>query len=46
MKRVAPSPTTGSKDSIQRPGPHMIVANSKPVRHAVTGSAFVIRMLA
>jgi len=46
MKIVAPLPTTGSKDSVPRLGSHMTVANSKPVRHAVTGLAFVIRMLA
>jgi len=46
MKGVAPPPTTNSDDSIPRLGLHTMVANSKSVRHAVTGLAFVIRMLA
>ena len=46
MKGVAPPPTTSSDDSIPRLGLHTMVANSKSVRHAVMGLAFVIRMLA
>ena len=46
MKRVAHLPTMGSKDSVPGLESHTMVANSKPLRHAVTGLAFVIRILA
>lgn len=46
IKGVAPPPTMDSDNSTPRLGSHMMVANSKSARHAVTGLAFVIRMLA
>jgi hypothetical protein len=46
MKGVAPLPAMDTDDPIPRLGSHTTVANSKSVRHAVIGLAFVIRMLA
>ena len=46
MNGVAPPSAMDSDGSIPRLGSHTMVANSKSVRHAVTGLAFVIRTLA
>ena len=46
MKGVVPPPASDLDDSISRLGSCTIVMNPKSARHAVTGLAFVIKMLA
>lgn len=46
IKVVNPPPTVESEGSIPRLGSCTMVMDPKPARHAVTGLAFVIRMLA
>ena len=46
MKGVVPPLTSDLDDSIPRLGSCTMVMNPKSARHAVTGLAFVIKMLA
>ena len=46
MKEGVPSPALGIDDSIPKLGSCTIVIDPKSARHAVTGSVFVIRILA
>ena len=46
MNLMVPPPPADIADSIPRLGPSTIVVNPKSARHAVTGLAFVIKILA